>query len=65
MQHEASGEGGHSFHFGIIIPQLSFTEHPSCQDIKEEVDFVQKAYNMYNPEPGMNLIGESKLASYI
>lgn len=35
-----------------------------CQDIKEEVDFVQKVYGMYDQEPGMHLIGESKLASY-
>lgn len=35
-----------------------------CQDLKEEVDFVQKVYGMYDQEPGMHLIGESKLASY-
>lgn len=55
------GERGHSVHFCIITPQHSFTEHLSCQDINEEVDFVQKAYGVCNQELGTNLTGESKL----
>lgn len=63
MQHEATGATVSTF-VNIIIPQRWFTEHMPCQDLKEEVDFVQKVYGMYDQEPGMHLIGESKLASY-
>lgn len=56
--------GGASFYFCVIIPQHSFIEHPSCQNIKEEVELVQRAYNMCNQEPEINLINESKLVSY-
>lgn len=34
--------------FVNIIPLHWFTEHMPCQNIQEEVDFVQKVYNMYN-----------------
>lgn len=54
----------YDFHFCVTILQHSFIEHPSCQNIKEEADLVQKAYNVCNQEPGMNLPRKRTLASY-
>lgn len=53
MQHKAGVRGvSYDFHFCITIPQHPFTEQPSCPNIKEEADLVQKAYDVCNQGPG-------------